>query len=318
MTKKILITGANGFIGSFLTDEAIVREYDTWAGVRKSSDRSYLTDPGIRFIDLNYADQDVLKKQLEDHVAQYGKWDYIIHNAGITKCIDKKDFDRINYQNTENLVYALQQTNAVPEKFILMSSLSAEYPDTAYGRSKQKAEQFLLSLPDFPAVILRPTGVYGPREKDYAMVIQTIERGIDVKAGMKPQQLTFIYIKDLVKAVFITLQSSATHKIYPVADGDVYTDSEYTALIRKELGKKWVMSIRIPLWLLYTVAFCCEKSALLTGKPSTLNTDKYYIMKRRDWRCDAASLTNDLHFAADYTLRAGLRETIEWYKKTIC
>ena len=318
MTKKILITGANGFIGSFLTEEAISRQYETWAGVRKSSDRRYLTDPGIRFIDLNYADPDVLQEQLDDHVAQHGKWDYIIHNAGITKCIDTKDFDRINYQNTVNLTKALLQTNAIPEKFILMSSLSAEYPDTAYGRSKRKAEQFLLSLPDFPAVILRPTGVYGPREKDYAMVIQSIERGIDVKAGMKPQLLTFIYIKDLVKATFIALQSPVTHNIYPVADGDVYTDSEYTALIRTALGKKWVVNIRIPLWLLFVVAFCCEKSALLTKTPSTLNTDKYYIMQRRDWRCDVTALMNELHFVPDYTLRAGLQETIKWYRQTLC
>ena len=318
MTKKILITGANGFIGSFLTDEAIARQHETWAGVRKSSDRKYLTDPGIRFIDLNYANPNELQKQLEDHAAQHGKWDYIIHNAGITKCVDKKDFDRINYQHTVNFVSALQQTNTVPEKFILMSSLSAEYSDTAYGRSKRKAEQFLLSLPGFPSVILRPTGVYGPREKDYAMVIQSIERGIDVKAGMKPQLLTFVYIKDLVKATFIALQSPVTHNIYPVADGDVYTDSEFTALIRKELRRKWVVSIRIPLWLLYSVSVCCEKLSLLTKKPSTLNTDKYYIMKRRDWRCDVAPLTNDLHFVADYTLRAGLQETITWYKQTIC
>ena len=318
MTKKILITGANGFIGSFLTEGAISRQYETWAGVRESSDRRYLSDPGIRFIDLDYPDPDALQKQLEDHVAQHGKWDYIIHNAGITKCIDTKDFDRINYQHTVNLVHALQQINAIPEKFILMSSLSAEYPDTAYGRSKRKAEQFLLSLPDFPAVILRPTGVYGPREKDYAMVIQSIERGIDIKAGIKPQLLTFIYIKDLVKATFIALQSPVNQKIYPVADGDVYTDSEYTGIIRNELRKKWVASIRIPLWLLYIVALCCEKSALLTKKPSTLNTDKYYIMKRRDWRCDVTLLTNDLHFVPDYTLRAGLQETIRWYRQTLC
>ncbi len=311
---KILITGASGFIGGFLTEEAIGKGYEIWAGVRKSSSREYLTDPGIRFIDLNYSDPDVLQRQLAEHVALYGKWEYIIHNAGITKCIDKKDFDRINYQHTVHFVDALQQSDAVPEKFILMSSLSAEYPDTAYGRSKRKAEQYLLSLPDFPSVILRPTGVYGPREKDYALMIRSIQWGIDVKAGLKPQLLTFIYVKDLVSIVFLALESSITHQIYPVADGDVYTDLEYTELIRKELKKKWVLSIRIPLWLLYIVSFCSEKISFLTGKPATLNTDKYYIMKRRNWECDVSILLKNLKFTPKYNLEKGLRETIVWYK----
>ena len=48
-------------------------------------------------------------------------------------------------------------------------------PNTAYGMSKLKAEQHLQQLPDFPYVILRPTGVYGPRERDYFMMAQSIK-----------------------------------------------------------------------------------------------------------------------------------------------
>ncbi len=52
--KKILITGASGFIGSTAVDKALELGYETWAGIRASSNRVYLQDERIKFIDLNY------------------------------------------------------------------------------------------------------------------------------------------------------------------------------------------------------------------------------------------------------------------------
>ena len=54
MSMKILITGAGGFIGGFIVEEALSRGYETWAGVRKATSREHLSDPAIRFIDFNY------------------------------------------------------------------------------------------------------------------------------------------------------------------------------------------------------------------------------------------------------------------------
>ena len=47
---KILVTGASGFIGSFIVEEALRRDMEVWAAVRKSSSRKYLTDERINFI----------------------------------------------------------------------------------------------------------------------------------------------------------------------------------------------------------------------------------------------------------------------------
>lgn len=51
--KKILITGASGFIGSFIVEEALRLGMETWAAVRSTSSRKYLTDSRIHFIELN-------------------------------------------------------------------------------------------------------------------------------------------------------------------------------------------------------------------------------------------------------------------------
>ena len=61
-------------------------------------------------------------------------------------------------------------------------------PNTAYGRSKLLAEKFLEENGKqmaFPYVILRPTGVYGPREKDYFMMAKSIRGHVDFAVGFK-------------------------------------------------------------------------------------------------------------------------------------
>jgi nucleoside-diphosphate-sugar epimerase len=312
--KKILITGASGFIGSFLVEEALNSGFSVWAGVRSTSSREYLRDERITFIDLNFSDTACLKEQLLEQASQFGRWDYIIHNAGVTKCLNPVDFDKINHLFTRHLVEALRETRMIPEKFILMSSLSASSPETAYGRSKRKAEQFLEAQAGFPFLIFRPTGVYGPRDKDYLLLIKTIKNGLDVAAGFKAQKLTFIYVKDLAKAVFLALQSPFSRKTYPVADGDVYSDREYTRIVKEALGKKRVIRIRIPLFILKMASILAEAFSRLSRKPSTLNRDKYKIMKQRDWTCDTSAPERDLGFRAAYRLPHGLQESINWYR----
>ena len=54
--RKILITGASGFIGGFLVEEALRRGYETWAGIRAGSSKAHLQDKRIHFIDLKYGD----------------------------------------------------------------------------------------------------------------------------------------------------------------------------------------------------------------------------------------------------------------------
>lgn len=331
MIKKILITGASGFIGSFLVEKALSKGFVVWAGVRASSSRGYLQDSRINFIDLNFSDKEKLKQQLRDFVHEFGKFDYIVHNAGVTKCLDPRDFEKINFQYTANFIDALQETKSVPLKFVLMSSLSAfgigdevnytpikltdtPRPNTAYGISKLKAEDYLKKTESFPYMIVRPTGVYGPREKDYFLMLKTVKSGLDVGAGFRSQHLTFIYVKDLVDAVFLALESSLTNKEYFIADGDVYTDKEYTALVKKTLGKKRVLSLKVPLSLLKVISIVAEDISRLTKKPSTLNRDKYKIMKQRNWECDINPLKADLGFTPKYNLETGLKESLEWYK----
>lgn len=332
MNNRILITGASGFIGSFLVECGLEKGMQVWAGIRKSSSRKYLCDPDIRFAELDFTDSDRLESQLLKHKEEHGGWDYIIHCAGVTKCIDKADFDIGNYWATRHFIETLTKLGMVPRKFVFVSSLSifgpireADYtpisehdtpePNTAYGVSKFKTEQFLRSLKDFPYIIFRPTGVYGPRERDYFLMAKSIKNHVDFAAGYKRQDITFVYVKDLVKAVYLGIESEISRREYFVSDGEVYSSRTFSDLIRKELGNCWMIRFVSPLFILKFISYISEQVSHFTKRPSTLNCDKYKIMKQRNWRCDISPLEKELGYKPEYKLERGVKETINWYKK---
>lgn len=331
MTNKILVTGAGGFIGGFIVEEALNRGFDTWAGVRSSTSHEFLQDDRITFVDLDYAHPEKLRSQLTVLKEKMGGWDYIVHNLGVTKCKNKEDFYRINYQLVCNFVDALIACDMVPRKFIYMSSLSAwgkgdevnhtpikltdtPHPDTEYGKSKLMTEQYLASLPDFPYMILRPTGVYGPREKDYLLMMQSIQAGFDFGVGYKKQLITFIYVKDLVRAIFAAIEAPIVRRAYFISEEQAYTSSGFRKYVAAELGKRCVIPIVVPCWFLWIISVVAEWISGLRGKTSTLNRDKYRIMCQRNWVCDTTPTREELGFIPQYSLEEGVRETVAWYK----
>jgi len=325
---KILITGASGFIGSFIVEEALRRGFETWAGVRSTSSRRYLQDERIHFIDLDFSSEDALIEALRGH-----DFDYIIHAAGVTKCLHRDDFFKVNYEGTKNFVNAILKLHMPLKRFIYMSSLSVfgairekqpyqeieendtPRPNTAYGKSKLMAEQFLDSIGnDFNYIVLRPTGVYGPREKDYYVMAKSIRDHVDFAVGFRRQDITFIYVLDLVQAVFLALDRGMSGRKYFLSDGDVYQSSTFSNYIHEELGKPWWIRIKAPVWVLRLVTLVGEYAGRATGKMIVLNNDKFNILRQRNWRCDIEPACDELGYTPQYKLHEGVKETIKWYK----
>ena len=330
---KILVTGASGFIGSFIVEEGLSRGYEVWAGIRGSSSRKFLGDGRISFIELDFSSIARLKEQLAAFRQEHGGWDYIVHAAGVTKCLDKKDFFKVNYEGTRNFIDALAALGMSPRKFIYLSSLSVfgpvrekqpyepimesdtPCPNTAYGESKLLSEKYIKENAPFPYVILRPTGVYGPRERDYYKMAVSIKKHVDFSVGYRPQVITFIYVKDLVKAIYMSMESRVENRCYFVSEPCGYSSRAFSDFIQKELGVKRVLHIKAPVWLLKVISCCAEWFSHISGKPGTLNSDKYRIMKQRNWLCDTLPIEKELGFTADYPLADGTRETVKWYKQ---
>lgn len=333
---RILVTGATGFIGSFIVEEALNKGMEVWAAVRKTSSLEYLRDSRIHRIELNLSSEDDLKNQLKDH-----PFDYVVHAAGVTKCIHQEDFYRINTEGTKNLVNAIRTLKMPLKRFVYLSSLSifgpikeqqpyqeiteadTPQPNTAYGKSKLLAEQFLDGINEslkadeepFPYVILRPTGVYGPREKDYFLMAKSIKGHSDFSVGYKQQDITFVYVQDVVQAVFLAIDYGKTGRKYFLSDGQVYQSSTFSNLIHQALGRPWWIRIKAPIWILRIVTFFGEHIGRMTGKITALNNDKYHILKQRNWRCDIQPAIDELGYHPEYPLELGVPLTIRWYKE---
>lgn len=339
--NSILITGASGFIGSFLIERALNEGMEVWAAVRKTSSRKYLQDPRIHFIELDFSDDKRLQEQLEQHRHSYGPWNYVIHAAGATKCRKKTEFFRINTEGTLRLARLLKLTATLTGRFVFVSSLSVKgairekasqhptpgwryapileedtsSPNTAYGLSKLKAENGLAVIDELDFVCLRPTGVYGPRERDYFLMAKSIVQHTDFAVGYRPQEITFIYVKDLVEAAFLALYRGKKGRHYFLTDGGIYNSRTFSDLLQKELHVKHVLHIKAPLWVLHLVCAISGKIAEWTGKPSTLNMDKYHILRQRNWQCDISPAQKELGYCPQYPLERGVKEAVTWYKK---
>ena len=324
--KSVLIVGAGGFIGGFIARKALESGFETTVGVRSSTSRRWLSDPRLHFLEFDYDDP----QQVEHTLASAGPWTYVIYNLGATKCTSFPDFNRINFQFLRTFGTALKQAGRVPEKFLYVSSLSAigpgdernytpiseqmtPRPNTRYGLSKVKAEQWLETLSGLPWIIFRPTGVYGPHEQDYLLMIKSIDRHFDFGVGMRKQLLTFIYVEDLVEAMFMALERAPIHRRYNISEPRSYTQKEFRGIVSRALGRRGVVSLKMPLWVVKPVCWVAQKASLFTGKPATLNLDKYNILRQRNWQCTTDAATADFGFIAPTSLEEGIRRTVaDW------
>ena len=320
---KILITGASGFVGSFLVSESLDQGLEVYAGMRSSSSKKWLQDERINFVEMDLSDQQGLEKILIAH-----QFDYIIHNAGLTKALKQSDLFRVNSDYSVNLAKAAMIVPGL-KKFSFMSSLAsygtADYQDdgvvgnhsvpkpiTSYGKSKLRAEQQLELIDGLPLLIFRPTGIFGPREGDFLNLFQSVNKGLAVQVGFTEQQLSLIYIKDLVRIIVKATVSDISNKGYFVSDGNLYAGSKFNRIVAESLNKKpW--NIKVPMFLIDVIATISDLNSKITGKPNILSRDKLPEIKSRNIDLDISDLVQDFDFKPEYTLERAVQETADWY-----
>lgn len=325
MKKKVLITGATGFVGYHLIKSAIAHNLEVYANVRRSAKSTHLKDFPINYVDLDLSSIYQLKENIEDK-----KYDYIVHAAAVTKAKKLDDYNRVNAVYTRNLAVAASKSAHTITKFVFISSLAAlgpsqqknekltdkgaSNPVTSYGISKALAETYLGQISNLPLIIFRPTAVYGPREKDIFILIKTIKAGLELYIGKQEQELSFVYATDLAEVIIKALASNVTGKAYNISDGEVYNRSALASYVRKALDKK-TLTVNVPVPLIKGLAWSMEQVYGLFNKIPALNVDKIKELTALNWGCDIKNIQNDFGFVPQFGLEQGLNETINWYRK---
>lgn len=328
--KKILVVGAGGFAGGFIADECLRRGARVWAGIRATTSRRWLGDPRLEFVIFDFDDPESIARGVSSTLPEGERWDYVVYNLGATKCLRYADFTRINYDYMRQFTDALRRHGKVPDKLLYISSLSAvgpgpkgyapltegtiPQPNTRYGASKLKAEMWL-AMSGLPYVTFRCTGIYGPRDHDYFMMFDAVRRGFDFSVGYRRQLLSFLYVTDLARAVCDALEKAPVGETYNISGPGTYSQSEFRSIAARALGRRFVLPVKAPLWCVRMVCAVSEKIGVAKGKPSTLNRDKYNILKQRNWSVDTAKARRDFGFAPEVDLERGVRESVEWYER---
>jgi UDP-glucose 4-epimerase len=331
--KKILITGASGFIGSFLVEEALQRGYTVYAGVRKSSSRQYLQHKDLRFIELDLGSTASMTKEFQQATeAENGAFDYIIHNAGITEAKNKKEFHEVNFEYSRNLAEAIQQSSLPLKKFMLISSLASfgpgngetmepisisdlPNPISEYARSKLNAAQYISLHSKLPHIIIYPTGVYGPRDRGFFQFFKLINGGFEPYVGSNKQKLSFIYVKDLAKAVIALLPTGQVNKSYLLSDGRCYDKDELGTEAKQALNKK-TFKLNLPLApVRMAISGVDLVQQTFFNRLPFINREKLKEICSANWVCDSHEIWDHINDQPSFNLKEGVKETLDWYRE---
>jgi nucleoside-diphosphate-sugar epimerase len=324
-TQEIaVVTGANGFVGSHLVDNLISKGFRVRAIVRKSSSLKWLDGKDVEIFDCGLFDKDGLRKAFKDA-------NYIFHVAGVVKSKKKEGYYKGNVDTTQNLLDAAVENKSTIKKFLFVSSqtvsgpsfegkavdeLSDCNPITTYGKSKLEAEKLVLSYKDkLPITICRAPAVYGERDTEIFIYFQTFSKGITTTIGFDKKELSLIHALDLVEGLYLAVKSDkAIGEIYFISSEKFYTWQEMNSLTSKVLNKKPII-IKVPHFLVYTIAAIAQFFAMFSSKPATLNIEKAKDITQQYWTCNTSKAMKDLGYRQRISIDDGIKRTCDWYKE---
>lgn len=326
MRKKILITGASGFVGSHLTQLAQELGLEVHAAVRSSSKTDDIKAFVDRLVQPNFEDINALRE-----LFQTEQYHYIIHAAALTKAKSEARMREVNVGYTRNIAEAAFSAAMPLQRLVYVSSLAAigpvgynedpiveenpHHPVTVYGRSKQASEAMLQEkFADKPISVFRPTAVYGPRERDLFIVFDTMKRGLDPYIGRKPQKLSFIYVKDLAALLLKScIEEQGALQFYNVTDGQVYSRYHIAEVVGDVLKRK-MWRFHVPYGVVKLAADVAGFLYRRSTKTPVIYPERLHELTAENWACDISKLKDALGYVPKYGLEEGLKETLAWYK----
>lgn len=321
---KVLLTGASGFVGSHVLDRLCETGLPAVALLRPESPR--------RFIQHRLREIEVRSGSISDPASLEAALEgvtHVIHCAGAVRALRPQDFFTINQLGTRNVVEAINRRGAQVQRLVHISSLSARGPATpasparesdppqpvsVYGQSKLAAEDEVRERCRVPFVILRPPGVYGPRDGEFLRLFRAVRSHLLPLFGGGRQPLSLVFVRDLAAvAVSCLTHPAAGGKTFFVAAPEVVTSGQLAREIASQMGV-WTLPVPLPVAWLWPVCAAAEAISRLRGRASVLARWKYAELSAPGWVCDPTRLREELGLTCPTTLRAGIAETLAWYR----
>ncbi len=321
---KILVTGGTGFIGCHLIER-----------LRKRGDEvRCIAKDRLNAVLLESLDVEVVLADLNNGFG----WDsilngveYIYHLAGVTRATWTKDYYRGNYFATKRFIEACANNCTTLKRFVYVSSLAAVgpsldghlvteetpyHPVSHYGKSKMMGELAVFNVRDrLPITIVRPSAVYGPRERDMYEYFRLIKRGIQPLMGFRKKIVNLIYSDDLVGGILLAGEHpSAVDETYFIGSEESYPIEEIGRVMAHMLNC-CPMRLRIPDTLVYAVAAISGAVGKITSNQILFNLQKAKECLQSAWICSVDKAKSHLGFRQKVSLEDGMEKTYLWYRE---
>lgn len=322
---KVLITGASGFVGTHLCERLLLAGHEVFALVRSPNKFAIKNDQ------LTVIQGDLDQKNLHWVSALPSDLDCCIHTAGIVHSYINAEFFRVNTQGTANLIASLK-TKFTNLHFILISSLAAagpslgsaprnevdiDFPVSLYGRSKKEAENILKTKAplSWRLAIVRPPMVIGPRDSAVLDIFKMVKSGFILLPGSnsKQKKYSFVCVFDLVETIQQLLEKKKESLFYSAYPQTV-TFHELIMEIKKQLNKKWLFFIPLPLILVWILTKILEVLYKFYPHSLRLTPDKYHELKALNWTCEGHKSEVELGQVYNYNLKRTITVTLDDYK----
>jgi dihydroflavonol-4-reductase len=335
MLMKILVTGANGFIGSHLCHLLVNEKHEVYALVRKTSDLTLLDNinPGRQGITLLYGDMRD-SKSLEDAIQ--GK-DAVVNLAGVIKGLKQSDYEDTNVFGTLNLLKVITTHNPKIKRIILTSSLAGAGPGTKenprceeehcdsldgdfYGTSKSKMEKAIKTYrARLPIVIIRPPSVFGPGDKASVTLYGLPKIGLKQIFTGKPRYYSLVYVEDLCRGIIKCLENpKAIGEIfYFASDKPVDWGTLQEIIGVRCFNKKYgsLISLPLPDPILLMAGSILDVVGKITGEPQFLNRSKMIEGNSEGWVCKCDKAKNILGWYPQENPGSIVKKSYDWYAK---
>jgi nucleoside-diphosphate-sugar epimerase len=319
MRRRVLITGATGFVGGHLAERLTAEGWEVRALVRPTSDTARLRRLGADLRTGSLGDREAVERAAQGVEVVY-------HLAAVTGLRADTDFHRANVEGTRSVVEAVR--GARPRRLVYLSSYAAcgpSWPErprapgdppaplTAYGRTKLAGEEIVNGLDGgVQTLTLRAPAVYGPGDHAFLPYFRLVRMGLAPAPAGGEQRFQMLYVADLARALMAA--ADAEPGTYPVAGPGEYLWKEIVAEMAAALGRR-PLSIPLPPLLVRSAAAATQAIGSWLGRGVVFNREKAEEMLAPSWTCDLSG-SDALLAAADATpLATGIAETVRWYTR---
>jgi len=314
---RTVVTGGAGFIGSHLIEGLVARGDDVLCVERPGASKRWLGGLEVEFRDHGLEDPARL-------TAAFAGADLVYHLAGLTEARKPADYYRVNTTGTARVLDAAARQPTSP-RVVLASSLAAigpcqgdqtvsldsvPRPISHYGQSKLLAEVMMHAYADrVPGVILRPTSVYGPRERGVLKFFQLVQHGIALTIGGWGREICLLYVGDLVQGLLAAgTNPHAVGRTYYLAYPHPITWRDFADAVGRALDRHPVL-VSVPRSIAKVVAIAAEAGAFLARTAAILNRERVREMTQARWVCDVGRSVAELGFRPAFPLDRGVALT---------